>query len=119
MEVIRSLVDIYRKKILVGCTSCQYCMPCPYGVNIPENFAQINMANGPGGILSWMIRSNYGKLVSKPEKVNKNNPNGNASLCTDCKVCVPKCPQGIKIPEELAKVNLVLGKKRKIAEVFG
>jgi hypothetical protein len=52
MDVIQNLVDIYRKKILVGCTACSYCVPCPNGVTIPENFAQLNMANCPRGLQS-------------------------------------------------------------------
>ena len=119
LEVIRKLVDIYRRKILVGCTACNYCMPCPSGVNIPENFAQVNTANGPRGLQSWLIRRNYGRLVSRRDRVNRDAPDGNASLCTTCNACLPKCPQGIDIPAELKKVDLVLGKRRKVAEVFG
>jgi predicted aldo/keto reductase-like oxidoreductase len=44
--------------------------------------------------------------------------NGNATLCTNCGVCIPKCPQAINIPEELEKVALVLGKGKKIADVY-
>ncbi len=119
LEVIGKLVDIYRNKILVGCTACNYCMPCPSGIAIPENFAQVNMANGPRGLQSWLIRRNYGRLASRRDRVNRAVPNGNASLCTTCNVCLPKCPQGIAIPTELKKVDLVLGKRRKVAEVFG
>ncbi|HEX3044889.1 MAG TPA: aldo/keto reductase, partial [Bacillota bacterium] len=100
-NIIDSLTAIYQKKILVGCTSCSYCMPCPHGVNIPENFALINNANGPGGIFRWMITRRYHKLASNPRRVNCQAPNGAASLCTQCQACVPKCPQGIQIPEEL------------------
>ncbi|MCK5767890.1 MAG: hypothetical protein KAH35_05915 [Candidatus Atribacteria bacterium] len=42
LSVIDILTKIYRKKILVPCTSCKYCLPCPSGVNIPQNFAIIN-----------------------------------------------------------------------------
>ena len=44
LSVIDILTKIYRKKILVPCTSCKYCLPCPSGVNIPQNFAIINNA---------------------------------------------------------------------------
>jgi len=94
-------------------------MPCPSGVNIPENFAQLNMANCPSGLQSWLIRRNYRKLASTVEKVNRDNPNGSAALCTDCRACVAKCPQSIDIPSVLKKAHLVLAKRRGIAEVFG
>jgi len=118
-SVIRSLVDVYRKRILVGCTACSYCVPCPNGVNIPEIFAQLNTASGPGGFQSWLIRRRYGKLASTAETVSHEAPNGSAALCTDCGQCVARCPQGIDIPAVLWKADLVLGKRRKIAEVFG
>jgi len=42
LRVIDTLTKIYRKKILIPCTSCKYCLPCPSGVNIPQNFAILN-----------------------------------------------------------------------------
>jgi predicted aldo/keto reductase-like oxidoreductase len=117
-RIIENLAAIYQKKILVDCTSCRYCMPCPSGVNIPENFASVNNANGPASLQQWIITRRYHKLTTKPQRVNHQEPNGAASLCIKCGVCVPKCPQGIQIPIELEKVDLVMGRKRKISEVF-
>jgi hypothetical protein len=86
-------------------------MPCPSGVDIPQNFALLN--NKAAGssrkfssrIVQWMITRNYRKLAkSKKELPGKNN-RGNASLCTRCNTCVPKCPQKIRIPDELEKVK--------------
>ena len=41
---IDKLSNYYNKKIKVPCTNCKYCMPCPEGVNIPENFNLMNHA---------------------------------------------------------------------------
>ena len=106
------------------CTACHYCMPCPSGVNIPENFAVINAANSKPNnlvdrVFKWITKRKYKKLADSSETIDKKNPNGNASLCTDCGKCIPKCPQTIKIPEELKKVHAVLGQKQDIREVFG
>ena len=120
IRIISELAEIYRKSILVQCTACQYCMPCPSGVNIPENFAFLNnMAYaGKKGFMERMIKRRYNKLVKSSEKVNKEHPNGNASLCTKCEVCLEKCPQHINIPEELEKVDAIMGKGKKISEFY-
>jgi len=121
---VDQLVAIYRKRILVPCTACQYCMPCPSGVNIPQNFAIVNNVSmgDVGGISSrvkqWVIKRGYKRLVSSRKAVKAHPGTGNASLCTRCGTCLPKCPQSIQIPDQLEKVQLVMGKGRKIRDVF-
>ena len=112
-NTIDSIISIYKEKILVPCTACQYCMPCPFGVNIPENFAIANASNIKpkdlwDRIMRFNVKGKYRKLKSRKEKVNKDVPNGSAMLCEDCGKCVPLCPQSIDIPEELIKVHLFL-----------
>lgn len=58
------------------------------------------------------------KLVGDPARLNEDKTNGNAAVCTDCQVCVEKCPQGINIPEELKKVDLVLAQGKSLKEVY-
>jgi predicted aldo/keto reductase-like oxidoreductase len=110
-RVIDQIAEIYRKKIVVPCTACRYCMPCPSGVDIPQNFALLN--NKAAGssrkfssrIVQWMITRNYRKLAKSKNELSKKNNRGNASLCVRCNACVPKCPQKIMIPDELEKVK--------------
>ena len=119
IEVIDRLAEIYRKKILVPCTACEYCMPCPQGVNIPQNFAILNtLSLEQSGIRRLQTRRKYRKLVGNPDQVNKNNPDGNASICTECGICVEKCPQEINIPVELEKVHAILRKREPISQHF-
>ncbi|MBN2029258.1 aldo/keto reductase [bacterium] len=113
------IADIYRRKILVPCTTCEYCMPCPEGVNIPQNFAIVNnIALDRSLFQRWQMKKAYKKLSGSKDKRDKNNPNGNASACIQCGVCLEKCPQNINIPEELKKVNAIMGKGRKISEYY-
>ncbi len=42
LELIDKVKDIYISRIKVDCTNCRYCMPCPFGVNIPKNFKYLN-----------------------------------------------------------------------------
>ena len=117
--VIDKLAAIYRQKVLVPCTACKYCMPCPAGVNIPQNFAILNNVSMESQfIMRWMVRRGYGKLAGSKAKLDLDNPNGNASMCVKCGKCVPKCPQEINIPEELDKVHAILGKRGRISEHY-
>ncbi len=123
--MLGEIVNIFNKTILVPCTGCSYCIPCPFGVNIPENFAILNQSNVPMrsifdfGIKLVMRGGTYSQLVKDKEKLDRKRPNGAASLCVACGACVPKCPQGIAIPQELVKGHEVLGKKKKASAVFG
>ena len=114
-----ALVAIYRQRVLVPCTACGYCMPCPVGVNIPQNFGVLNnFSSQDGRFLRWMERFNYRRLASKKGKVDRQNPNGDASLCVRCGKCLEKCPQQIVIPDELAKVQAILGRGERIDKHF-
>lgn len=79
----------------VPCTSCQYCLPCPFGVDIPRCFDLYNskyLLEQKVGAFYWM---QMGGMNGQPSY---------ASLCRRCGVCVPKCPQSIDIPNRLAEV---------------
>ena len=109
-SVIADLAEVYRRKMAVPCTACRYCMPCPAGVNIPQNFAILNnVSMERSRFRRWTAKRSYRKLIGSKAKVDKENPNGNASLCVRCNQCVEHCPQGIAIPDELEKVHAALG----------
>lgn len=88
------------------CTECGYCMPCPDGVDIPQNFGTYNagvMYDKPGwarGWYSWLAEG-YQQSVY-PE-------DGRAVNCVQCQECEGKCPQGIPISEWMPVVHQVLG----------
>ena len=119
LKVIDQLVDIYRKSILVPCTDCKYCMPCPFGVNIPLHFATLNHQTIERRFYyRFFVRRSYSALIKNKKRLNKSKTNGHASLCTECGACIPKCPQGINIPVELKKTLDVLDKRKNIGDVF-
>jgi predicted aldo/keto reductase-like oxidoreductase len=95
-KTIQLVSSLIRGKKRVDCTSCNYCMPCPEGVNIPRNFSLYNdyhMLNDPAAKLR------YQRLLSDTSK---------ASNCIECGQCEPLCPQGIPIMAELAHVEETL-----------
>jgi predicted aldo/keto reductase-like oxidoreductase len=115
LEVIEKLTEEFRKNIAVPCTACSYCMPCPEGVNIPQNFACLNnIALEKSLFRRVMVRRNFRKLQGKKTKVDLTNSNGNANLCIKCGACVEKCPQKIQIPKELEKVKREFAKRKAI-----
>ncbi len=114
-NVIEKLTEEFRKKIAVPCTACNYCMPCPQGVNIPQNFACLNNVTlEKNRFRRIMTRRTYRKLQNKKTNVNNKNPNGNAKLCVKCGTCIMKCPQKIQIPEELEKVSKEFANRKAI-----
>ncbi len=85
------------------CTGCNYCMPCPHGVNIPLNFLAMNYHRVYG--LTDHARFEY-KLIGDPWHKGKR-----AEECIACGACEPKCPQNIAIRDQLRETAALLGKK--------
>ncbi|APH13341.1 4Fe-4S dicluster domain protein [Clostridium sporogenes] len=93
LELIDRVKEIYISRIKADCTNCRYCMPCPFGVNIPKNFKYLNMAS---------IYSDVKK--QKKKYINHLNKNEKASNCRKCGKCEEACPQNIKIRNMLEEV---------------
>ena len=92
---------------LIPCTQCKYCMPCPYGLNIPEVFAHYNRCVNDKMLPKSSTDPNYEKarkefLYGYDRSVPKLRQ---ASHCIDCKQCEPKCPQGINISDEMHRID--------------
>ena len=82
----------------IPCNTCNYCMPCPYGLDIPTILTFRNR------ILSEkkpMSAANILRLYREaiPEELRR------ADHCTGCGRCSPHCPQTIDIPRELAEID--------------
>ena len=124
-RVIDELAAIYREKMLVPCTACRYCMPCPSGVDIPQNFALLNNRSlGRSGALmnrfiQWSITRTYRRLAKSKKQLATKPNKGRASLCSQCNACIAKCPQQIRIPDELQKVTAVFDERRSVESLRG
>lgn len=115
-ETIKKLQQAYSKKIKVPCNNCKYCMPCPQGVDIPENLNLINNAAWEGEVQDW-IKNWYNEMDSEDISTDWHGK-GKASLCTECGDCLDKCPQGIDIPNELIDVKRVFEEQVDISQII-
>jgi len=84
------------------CTGCNYCMPCPFEVNIPLNFQLMNYHRVYK--ITDYARGEY-RMIGKVDWM-KGKP---ASDCTGCGACEEKCPQKLNIREQLKETAAVLG----------
>ena len=91
----------------IPCNDCMYCMPCPYGIDIPGILLHYNKCINDGNVPKSSADDNYRKarrayLISYDRTVEKIRQ---AAHCTGCKQCNITCPQRIDIPVELRKLN--------------
>lgn len=99
--------DIYNLKT-IPCNECNYCMPCPYGINIPAVFSHYNRCIKEGNLPNKGAqdpdyrRARRAFLIGYDRSVPRLRQ---ASHCIGCGQCVEHCPQGIKIPEEMQRID--------------
>jgi len=95
--VFDRVAEVFRETEKVRCTGCNYCMPCPRGVNIPACFS------------AWNINYAIGRITGLKRYAMSNGITGGqfggASRCNGCKKCEKHCPQGIKVAETLKVVR--------------
>lgn len=100
LKIIGEVKALYASRIKVGCTGCNYCMPCPSGVSIPEVFALYNNIAMYG--MSGEYKKHYERLM---DKLN------DASRCRECGKCQKACPQGLPIIEKLKEAHVFVTSK--------
>jgi predicted aldo/keto reductase-like oxidoreductase len=95
-DLIREVRRRYKKLAPIPCTQCGYCMPCPHGVDIPQNLSLYN----------------EGSMYHRPEQARRSYgflpETDRSGACTQCHECEPKCPQKIAISEWMPQITEVL-----------
>jgi len=87
--------DILQHSIAIPCTGCNYCMPCPQGVDIPACFSCYN---------DRAVEGSLGARKKYLMQTTMKSQSLNASRCRQCGQCEQHCPQQIIISEELERV---------------
>ncbi|MCQ2115935.1 MAG: aldo/keto reductase [Bacteroidales bacterium] len=121
-----SILDDVAKQLAtyktVDCTACQYCMPCPYGINIPGIFAHYNKCVNEGIMPDPKddpADSEDRKAFKKARReyllsYDRAIPTiRQADHCIGCGKCLEKCPQGIKIPQQLQRIDSYVNRLKK------
>ena len=97
LELVNRVRSAYNEMCPIPCTQCKYCMPCPHGVDIPQNLDAYNQ----------------GVMYEKPDAARHSyqfiDEEARASACVDCDECEEKCPQMIPISDWMVHVHEVLG----------
>jgi predicted aldo/keto reductase-like oxidoreductase len=96
-ELIGHVAAAYENLRPIPCTQCNYCMPCPSGVNIPRNLELYNSRVSYNAL--DQARGHWG-FMKQGER---------ASACTACLECEEKCPQNIVVHEWMTCIAKEMG----------
>ncbi|MDR2193121.1 MAG: aldo/keto reductase [Treponema sp.] len=96
-EIYRNVREVFNKSYKIHCTGCNYCMPCPQGVNIPGCFAAYNTRYTLGFV------SGMQQYVTSTTATSEQH--ASPSLCVKCGRCEKHCPQHLPIIDNLEIVR--------------
>ena len=99
--------DLMMQYPTIPCNDCKYCMPCPYGLDIPGVLLHYNKCVNEGNVPEDRQAENYREarrafLVGYDRSVPRLRQ---ADHCIGCNQCVSHCPQGIDIPKEMQRID--------------
>lgn len=115
IELLKEIAGLMSDYPVVGCTDCKYCMPCPYGIDIPGIFKHYNTCVNEGTIAQSREQEEFRRLkraylVGYDRAVETVRQ---ADHCIGCGQCEPHCPQSIQIPHELHRIATYIEKLRR------
>lgn len=96
----------------IPCNACNYCMPCPYGIDIPTIFTHYNKMKIEKQMPWDKGDPEYRKkrrqfLISLDRAVERNRQPDHCIKCGRC-ISEKHCPQNIRIPEELERIDKLI-----------
>ena len=94
LDLVENVAAEIKKRTMNGCTGCAYCMPCPFGLDIPKNFK------------IWNELAKYGnKEVTKRRYFKEMQEEQRSSQCKSCGKCETLCPQHLSIRDDLKRMS--------------
>jgi len=97
LKVYEKVKAFYRGRMKINCTKCEYCMPCPENISIPNLFEMYNEACIFGTLDD--LRRGYQRIVENY---------GDPANCAECGQCEEACPQNLPIREYMKEIRSVL-----------
>ena len=91
-QTVGEIRETLKARMQNGCTGCRYCVPCPHGVDIPGNFK------------IWNTYHMYQKFQPVRLAWGNMSRKHKANNCVQCGACEEKCPQKIKISQDMPRV---------------
>jgi len=107
LEFLEETAQLMLKYPTIPCNDCKYCMPCPYGIDIPAVLLHYNKCVNEGNVPKDRQDPRYREarqafLVGYDRSVPKLRQ---ASHCIGCNQCMQHCPQRINIPRQLHRID--------------
>ena len=106
LQFLKETADLMIQYPTIPCTDCKYCMPCPYGIDIPGILWHYNKCLNEGYIVNEGSKeyrdARKAFLVGYDRSVPKLRQ---ANHCIGCEKCIPLCPQRINIPQKLHLID--------------
>ncbi|NVM16411.1 MAG: aldo/keto reductase [Candidatus Lokiarchaeota archaeon] len=123
LNTISSLRKAYEKFLVVPCTSCGYCIPCPNYVSIPFILRLLNDVAYWGESGRNRIAFFYNNMAKTQEDIKVKRSQGEeisgaATLCIQCGECIDKCPQQIEIPDFMEKANEIFENGKPVSDIL-
>ena len=107
MDFLDSTAQKFVRYPLIPCNDCKYCMPCPYGIDIPGILSHFNKCINEDLMPVSSQDENYRELrraflIGYDRSVPKLRQ---ADHCVGCDQCIRKCPQRINIPKQMRRID--------------
>ena len=107
LDMLEEVAQIMLSYKTIPCNTCQYCMPCPYGLDIPSIFVHYNKCLNEERYINDIHDEKYQQarnefLIGYDRAVPRLRQ---ADHCIGCNKCSPHCPQRIDIPKEMDRID--------------
>ncbi len=106
-EFLEHTAQLMLRYPTIPCNDCKYCMPCPYGLDIPAILLHYNRCVNEGNVSASSQDENYRRarrafLIGYDRSVPRLRQ---AAHCIGCNQCKPHCPQNIDIPAQMQRID--------------